>query len=226
MDVQAKVRLEKARVDSENAADKAFLEKCVDDADGKISENDPRARARADFEAVRDKVFLTNKIDWVREPWTNDPKTLSTPAKVRVTGLRIQAIYGWTDTWWSVVLLEPHPEIPPNASLEVPGTSYHGDGRSEPHKLIPVPDDTILRIFGLTLDEHRCLDHLCEAWNTFVRLGAKCEHDNADFRRAIDEANRCIAIRVARRVNPEVWTQPGQTAPKGDLSSTNDKPTS
>lgn len=61
---------------------------------------------------------------------------------------------------------------------------------------------------GLTEQEKMCLYALANAFNFFVSLDAKLPDDNQSFARLIDQANQMVALRVARRVNPEMWRQP------------------
>lgn len=63
---------------------------------------------------------------------------------------------------------------------------------------------------GITQDEHEVLHHLVEAYTKFVALGAKHPDDNDEFRYAIHLAQQKVAMRVARRVDPDLWTQPGE----------------
>lgn len=56
----------------------------------------------------------------------------------------------------------------------------------------------------LTEGEIRVLDHLADAWNSFCDLGMP-ERDADDFMRLINAAQAKIALRVARRVDPEIW---------------------
>lgn len=49
------------------------------------------------------------------------------------------------------------------------------------------------------------LDRLALAWSTFLDLPGIDDDDLNDFRRAIHEAQRIIAFRVARRIQPEIW---------------------
>lgn len=49
------------------------------------------------------------------------------------------------------------------------------------------------------------LDALVEAWNTFVSLESTHPDDLTDFRRAIHECQRIIALRQLRRINPDIW---------------------
>lgn len=54
--------------------------------------------------------------------------------------------------------------------------------------------------------EREILEHLKDAWNLFVSLNEKHPMDNEEFCKAIHDAQKMIALRVARRTNPEVWT--------------------
>jgi hypothetical protein len=56
-------------------------------------------------------------------------------------------------------------------------------------------------------DEHEVLMHLADAWNKFLSLTGNRTDDVDEFRHAIHEAQSKIALRVARRVNPEVWSK-------------------
>lgn len=58
---------------------------------------------------------------------------------------------------------------------------------------------------GLTEAEKAICKHLADAWNGFIALGEHELNDLADFRSAIDACHKEIALRVARRANPEVW---------------------
>jgi hypothetical protein len=61
---------------------------------------------------------------------------------------------------------------------------------------------------GLTEQEKQCLRHLAMAFNDFVAIKGKVPNEDMEFAQAIDSANRFIGMRVARRVNPEIWRQP------------------
>lgn len=61
---------------------------------------------------------------------------------------------------------------------------------------------------GVTIKEIICLNHLVAAWNAFTELDARIMDDDAEFRRAIHAAQQLIAMRVARRADPHIWTQP------------------
>lgn len=60
----------------------------------------------------------------------------------------------------------------------------------------------------LTTEEEAILKKLAEAWNLFTSLDKRSEADNQEYTYAIHKAQQLIALRVARRVNPEVWNQP------------------
>ncbi len=57
----------------------------------------------------------------------------------------------------------------------------------------------------LSDEEIAILNHLADAWNSFCRLDNVLEHDADEFMRAIHLAQGKIAVRVARRVDPEIW---------------------
>lgn len=58
----------------------------------------------------------------------------------------------------------------------------------------------------ITDHERRVIDRLAVAWNEFNALQPEEDEAKAEFRRAINSAASIIALRVARRVNPECWT--------------------
>jgi hypothetical protein len=60
---------------------------------------------------------------------------------------------------------------------------------------------------GLTDKEKIVLDHLADAWNVFATLGNKHPDDDTEFCAAIHSAQKLLAIRVARRVDKDVWKQ-------------------
>lgn len=60
---------------------------------------------------------------------------------------------------------------------------------------------------GLTPEEREIVEMLAQAFNKFVALGGKHPADNSEFCTAIHDAQKTIAMRVARRVNPDVWKQ-------------------
>ncbi len=56
---------------------------------------------------------------------------------------------------------------------------------------------------GLTEKEKECLNHLKDAWNLFVNLEGEANFH--EFIQGIHICQQVIALRVAKRVNPEVW---------------------
>lgn len=58
---------------------------------------------------------------------------------------------------------------------------------------------------GLTQEEKDCASHLMSAWNKFLALDKKHPSDDAEFLKAIHDAQKMIALRVARRVDPNFW---------------------
>lgn len=58
---------------------------------------------------------------------------------------------------------------------------------------------------GLKDDEIFVLNHLCQAWESFIKLDSRLNDDNLEFKTAIHEAQKIIALRVARRANPGIW---------------------
>lgn len=61
---------------------------------------------------------------------------------------------------------------------------------------------------GLTEGECKVLGALTNAWNEFMQLPARAEHDDAEMQQVIHRAQALIALRVARRADPTVWRQP------------------
>ena len=60
---------------------------------------------------------------------------------------------------------------------------------------------------GLTASETKVLEHLAAAWHIILtdEFQGMVHEDRQDFRRAINQAQLLIALRVAKRINPEVW---------------------
>jgi hypothetical protein len=58
---------------------------------------------------------------------------------------------------------------------------------------------------GLTDDEKICLHYLVMAWNSFIAMDINYSDDVDEFRMAIHDLQKVVALRVARRVNPDVW---------------------
>ena len=57
-------------------------------------------------------------------------------------------------------------------------------------------------------DEKLVLQNLADAWNNFCKLSNKDADDVQEFQMAVHSAQMQIALRVARRVNPEIWRCP------------------
>lgn len=57
----------------------------------------------------------------------------------------------------------------------------------------------------LTPREREVLDHLTSAWNTYLLLPKGHPDEVIDLRGAIHAAQRIVAARVARRVEPDIW---------------------
>jgi len=65
-----------------------------------------------------------------------------------------------------------------------------------------------LALAKLTPEEEELLKKLGEAFSLYCSLDKRSEADNKEFTDAIHRAQQLVALRVARRVNPEVWAQP------------------
>jgi hypothetical protein len=59
---------------------------------------------------------------------------------------------------------------------------------------------------ALTPDERAVLAALADAWNRFIDLPLAHPDDRDEFRAAIHAAQNIVAYRVARRVDPDVWS--------------------
>lgn len=64
--------------------------------------------------------------------------------------------------------------------------------------------------FGLTENEKEILNHLVEAWNLYKNLPKNSINNLNEYLEAIHRCQQLIALRVARRVDPDVWAQPGE----------------
>lgn len=60
----------------------------------------------------------------------------------------------------------------------------------------------------LTPEETELLKKLGESYNLYCSLDKRSDADNKEFVDALHRLQQIIALRVARRVNPEVWAQP------------------
>jgi hypothetical protein len=65
---------------------------------------------------------------------------------------------------------------------------------------------------GLTEQERHTLTLTADCWNSWCSLPARDAADNDEFMRAIHAAQHLIALRVARRADPDVWRQPNPKA--------------
>jgi hypothetical protein len=59
---------------------------------------------------------------------------------------------------------------------------------------------------NLRPNEKLVMDRLSEAWNTYLTLPRSSTEEIADFRFSVDRCHDLIARRVARRVDPDVWS--------------------
>jgi len=64
---------------------------------------------------------------------------------------------------------------------------------------------------ALTEQERRTLDASASVWNLWCSLPDRCKDDNEEFAKAIHAAQYLIALRVARRADPDVWRQPNDS---------------
>lgn len=60
----------------------------------------------------------------------------------------------------------------------------------------------------LTTDEKDVLKNLLDAWQNFVNLPLSLPDDVLEFKDAIHRCQQIIALRVARRIDEDVWRQP------------------
>lgn len=63
-------------------------------------------------------------------------------------------------------------------------------------------------IARLTEKERKVLALTVECWNSWCSLPTNNMSDSEEFMRAIHAAQHLIALRVARRADPDVWVQP------------------
>lgn len=61
---------------------------------------------------------------------------------------------------------------------------------------------------SLTEAEADLLRKLGECWNLFTSLEKRSAADNSEFVDSIHRCQQIVALRVARRADPEVWSQP------------------
>ena len=61
---------------------------------------------------------------------------------------------------------------------------------------------------NLSNEEKYVLELTSEIWNSWCKLPNRSDDDNNEFQRAIHLAQQLIALRIARRVDPDIWRQP------------------
>lgn len=86
---------------------------------------------------------------------------------------------------------------------------YH---QPNPFQLSPLPAlfSTIntTDLVKLTPEERELLQRLGEVYNLYTALDKRSEADNKEFVDALHRLQQLVALRVARRVDPDVWSQP------------------
>ena len=73
---------------------------------------------------------------------------------------------------------------------------------------LPDPFDITIgppRADGLTDEEGHVMDALVVAWNSFHRLESQHPDELAEFTQGIHRLQGILAIRIARRKNPDGW---------------------
>lgn len=93
----------------------------------------------------------------------------------------------------------------PNFIVNYP---YLQDYSAPSFKISDIPNMWGNASVKLTKEESQLLQKLGECWNLFCSLDKRSEADNKEFVDSIHRAQQIIALRVARRVDPEVWAQP------------------
>ena len=71
--------------------------------------------------------------------------------------------------------------------------------------------DTFLKQFGMTAQETLCLQKLKDFWFLYTHLPTEqpkeLEKDDLDsVRKAVHDVQAILAVRVARRVDPQIWS--------------------
>jgi len=56
--------------------------------------------------------------------------------------------------------------------------------------------------------EKAVVSSLVDSWNKFLALGHHTTDDLNEYRDAIHRCQQIIALRVARRADPDIWRQP------------------
>lgn len=75
----------------------------------------------------------------------------------------------------------------------------------------------------ITDHERRVIERLAVAWNEYNALQLRENEDKAEFRQCINRAAAIIAVRVARRVNPECWTPDAESESQREAAGTADE---
>ena len=58
---------------------------------------------------------------------------------------------------------------------------------------------------SLTIEEHIIMDHLIEAWNSFVKLGKQHPSENTDFMDGIHTLEAILGMRILRREHSDIF---------------------
>lgn len=61
---------------------------------------------------------------------------------------------------------------------------------------------------GLDMNEINILSQTAQLWRCFTQLEGSSDDDLREFQDSIHRLQQIIALRVARKINPEVWRQP------------------
>jgi hypothetical protein len=78
-------------------------------------------------------------------------------------------------------------------------------GYEQKHQMITTGDTLKKNIEHLTSEESEVLEYLTDAWNSYIRLPVQHHSDKKEFQEAIHRAQQLIALRIARKVLPEVF---------------------
>jgi hypothetical protein len=57
----------------------------------------------------------------------------------------------------------------------------------------------------MTDDEIKCMQHLVDFWNSYLKLPDNIEISTSEINSSVNNILGMLAIRVAKRVNPEIW---------------------
>src|SRR5688572_16026682 len=78
----------------------------------------------------------------------------------------------------------------------------------DPPFFMPAPPSMPKPHLGLSIEEQAVLASLVGAWNSYLALGGYTEDDLKEFRDSIHRCQQLVALRVARRADPDIWRQP------------------